>query len=500
VHCDHLIQARAGADPDMAQALIANREVYDFLASAAARYGLGFWKPGAGIIHQVLLEQYAFPGGLMIGTDSHTPNAGGLGMLACGVGGADAMDVMAGLPWEVLYPKRIGVRLTGRLGGWTAPKDVILAVLDRLTVKGGTNKIVEYFGPGAATISATGKGTITNMGAELGATSSLFPFDTRMELYLRATDRAALADLAKHHLDLLTPDTEVLERPRDFFDELIEIDLSTLEPHVSGPHTPDLARPVSRMKDAVHEEHYPERLSAALIGSCTNSSYEDLTRAADVAAQASAHGLKVAIPFLVTPGSEQIRATVERDGQLERFRAIGGTVLANACGPCIGQWQRDEIVNADPDVPPAMGAAKENGVRNAIINSFNRNFPRRNDGSAATLSFIGSPEIVVAYALAGRLDFDPTAEALTAPDGTTFQLQAPAEAPEVPADGFVASRAGYVPPPEESATVAVAIAKGSDRLQALERFAPWQASALQDMPLLVKVRGKSGRASCRERV
>ena len=490
VHCDHLIQARAGADPDMEHALVANREVYDFLQSASARYGLGFWKPGAGIIHQVLLEQYAFPGGLMIGTDSHTPNAGGLGMLACGVGGADAMDVMAGLPWEVLYPRRIGVRLTGRLNGWTAPKDVILAVLDRLTVKGGTNKIVEYFGPGATSISATGKGTITNMGAELGATSSIFPFDARMELYLRETGRGALADLAVAQRALLTPDPEVEMEPKGFFDELIEIDLSTLEPHVSGPHTPDLARPVSRMASAVREEGYPERLSAALIGSCTNSSYEDLTRAADVAAQAEKHGLKVPIPFLVTPGSEQIRATVERDGQLDRFRAIGGTVLANACGPCIGQWQRDEIVNADPTQANDKDVPKGDGVRNAIINSFNRNFPRRNDGSAATLSFIGSPEVVVAYALSGRLDFNPLTDSLTAADGTSFRLRAPDEAPEVPKAGFVASRAGYVAPPDDPSSVRIAIAPDSNRLQELERFGPRRAEDLQDMPLLVKVRGK----------
>jgi aconitate hydratase len=490
VHCDHLIQARAGAGADMASALVANREVYEFLESASARYGLGFWRPGAGIIHQVVLEQYAFPGGLMIGTDSHTPNAGGLGMLAVGVGGADAVDVMAGLPWEVLYPRRIGVRLTGRLGGWTAPKDVILAVLDRLTVKGGTNKIVEYFGDGAATISATGKATITNMGAELGATTSIFPFDERMELYLRATGRAAIADLARAQIDLLTADPDVLAAPERYFDELVEIDLSSLEPHVSGPHTPDLARPVSRMAAAVREEGYPERLSAALIGSCTNSSYEDLSRAADVADQARAHGMKVPIPFLVTPGSEQIRATVERDGQLESFRAVGATILANACGPCIGQWQRDEIVNADPKAADDKDVAKGEGVRNAIINSFNRNFPRRNDGSAATLSFIGSPEIVVAYALAGRLDFNPLTDPLTAPDGTTFRLRPPAEAPEVPRDGFVASREGYVAPPDDPSTVAIRIAPDSDRLQELARFAPWRPQDFADLPLLVKVRGK----------
>jgi aconitate hydratase len=490
VHCDHLIQARAGADPDMERALVANREVYEFLESAAARYGLGFWRPGAGIIHQVVLEQYAFPGGLMIGTDSHTPNAGGLGMLAVGVGGADAVDVMAGLPWEVLYPRRIGVRLTGALEGWAAPKDVILAVLDRLTVKGGTNKIVEYFGPGCATISATGKATITNMGAELGATTSIFPFDERMDLYLRRTGRAAIADLARERAELLRPDPEVLADPARYFDELLEIDLTRLEPHVSGPHTPDLARPVSAMAAAVREHGYPERLSAALIGSCTNSSYEDLSRAADVAEQARAHGLKAAVPFLVTPGSEQIRATVERDGQLESFRAVGATVLANACGPCIGQWQRDEIVNADPRPGDDRDVGAGEGVRNAIINSFNRNFPRRNDGSAATLSFIASPEVVVAYALAGRLDVNPLEQPLTAPDGTSFRLRPPAPAPEVPEGGFVASRAGYVAPPDDPSEVTIRIAPGSDRLQALERFAPWRPEDLTDLPLLVKVRGK----------
>lgn len=490
VHCDHLIMAHTGAQPDMETALVSNREVYDFLESASARYGLGFWKPGAGIIHQVVLEQYAFPGGLMIGTDSHTPNAGGLGMFACGVGGADAVDVMAGLPWEVLYPRRIGIFLTGRLNGWTAPKDVILAVLDRLTVKGGTNKVVEYFGPGAETISATGKATITNMGAELGATTSIFPYDARMALYLRSTGRGAIADLAEAHRDLLCSDPEVLEDPKGFFDEWVEIDLSTLQPHISGPHTPDLARPVGRMAAAVREEGYPDRWSAALIGSCTNSSYEDLSRAADVAEQARAHGMRVPMPFLVTPGSEQVRATVERDGQLESFRAIGATILANACGPCIGQWQRDEIASADPHAPGGREAGKGTAAPNAIINSFNRNFPRRNDGNASTLSFIASPEVVVAYALAGRLAFNPVTDPIQAPDGTAFHLRPPAEAPEVPDRGFVASRAGYVTPPADPAGVDIRIAPGSDRLQALDRFAPWRESDFQDLPVLLKVRGK----------
>lgn len=487
VHCDHLIQARAGANPDMEHALASNREVYDFLESACRKYGIGFWKPGAGIIHQVILEQYAFPGGMIIGTDSHTPNAGGLGMLAVGVGGADAVDVMAGLPWEVLYPKRIGVHLTGRLNGWTSPKDVILAVLDRLTVKGGTNKIVEYFGEGAESISATGKATITNMGAELGATSSLFPYDRHMDQYLRSTGRAELADLASAHRDLLQADPEALSDAATYFDELIEIDLTALEPHISGPHTPDLTRPVSQMPAAVKAEQYPEKLSAALIGSCTNSSYEDLTRAADIANQARAHGLKVSIPFLVTPGSEQIRATVERDGQLEAFRAIGGTVLANACGPCIGQWQRDDIANVDPSPQAPHG---DLGPRNAIINSFNRNFPRRNDGNAQTLSFIGSPEIVVAYALSGKLAWNPITDPLEVPDGTMFHLKPPAEAPEVPAQGFEQSRAGYVAPADHPEDVEVRIQPDSNRLQSLKPFAPRRPEEFQHAPLLFKARGK----------
>ncbi len=487
VHCDHLIQARVGAGPDMEHALASNREVYEFLESASRKYGIGFWKPGAGIIHQVILEQYAFPGGMMIGTDSHTPNAGGLGMLAVGVGGADAVDVMAGLPWEVLYPKRIGIHLTGRMSGWTAPKDVILAVLDRLTVKGGTNRIVEYFGEGAETISATGKATITNMGAELGATSSIFPFDEHIDRYLRATGRGELADLAGTHKDLLRADPKALADPKAFFDEVVEIDLTSLEPHISGPHTPDLARPVSRMEDAVKTEGYPEKLSAALIGSCTNSSYEDLTRAADIAHQGQAHGMKVAVQFLVTPGSEQIRATVERDGQLEAFRAIGGTVLANACGPCIGQWQRDDVANVDPSPKAPHGDV---GPRNAIINSFNRNFPRRNDGNAQTLAFIASPEIVVAYALSGKLAWNPVSDPLVAPDGTEFRLTPPAEAPEVPAQGFEESRAGYVAPADHAESVEIEIQPDSQRLQRLAPFAPRRPEEFQHVPLLFKARGK----------
>ena len=487
VHCDHLITARVGAEMDTEAAVISNREVYDFLRSAAQRYGLGFWEPGAGIIHQVVLENYAFPGGLMIGTDSHTPNAGGLGMLASGVGGADAVDVMAGLPWEVLYPKRIGVHLKGRMNGWTAPKDVILAVLGKLTVKGGTNKIVEYFGEGAQTISCTGKATITNMGAELGATTSIFPFDDRMAAYLRATGRAELAQLAEQNRDLLQADSEVLADPTRYFDELVEIDLTALQPNVTGPHTPDLVRPTGTLKQEAAAGSFPRRLSAALIGSCTNSSYEDLTRAADVARQALAHGVKMPIPFMVTPGSEQVRRTIERDGLLDVFAAIGGTVLANACGPCIGQWQRDEVENVDGGDGKVAGSDKP---KNSIITSYNRNFPARNDGNPNTFSFIASPEVVVAYGIAGRLDFDPLHDTLEGANGEQFRLDPPAEAPDVPQAGFVRSRRGYVEPPASTAAVTLAVDPASDRLQLLEPFAPWDGKDYLDLPLLFKAKGK----------
>ncbi len=477
VHCDHLIQAHTGAESDLAIAADANREVYDFLRSVAARYGIGFWGPGAGIIHQVVLEKYAFPGGMMIGTDSHTPNAGGLGMFACGVGGADAVDVMAGFPWEVLHPQLVGVKLTGSLSGWTAPKDVILKVCDLLTVKGGTNRVIEYFGPGTASISCTGKGTITNMGAELGATTSIFPYDERMALYLKSTGREEIADLANQHAALLQADPEVHADPARFYDEVIEIDLSTLEPHIVGPHTPDLARPVSRMAQDARENGYPLKLASALIGSCTNSSYEDLERAADVARQATAHGVKAKTKLWVTPGSEQIHQTIKRDGQMRDFDAIGGIVLANACGPCIGQWKRDDI---------------QQGDSNSIISSYNRNFRRRNDGNAETLSFIGSPEIVVAYALAGTLDFDPCSDEIEAEDGTRFKLAPPADAPEVPARGFVESHAGYAAPPPESerAAAQVVVADGSERLERLEPFAPWDGNDSIEVPLLLKAKGK----------
>ncbi len=475
VHCDHLIQARAGAAADMRTALDENREVYEFLRTASSRYGIGFWEPGAGIIHQIILERYAFPGGLMIGTDSHTPNAGGLGMGAIGVGGADAVDVMADFPWEVLYPRTIGVRLTGTMSGWTAPKDVILKLLGILTVKGGTNRIIEYFGPGVRGISCTGKGTITNMGAELGATTSIFPFDDRMDGYLRATGREGLADLAAGHTELLTADPEVEREPGRCFDQVVEIDLSTLEPHVVGPHTPDLARPVSELAAAVKEHDYPDKISVALIGSCTNSSYEDICRAADVAAQAREHGARMAVPLLVSPGSEQIFETIRRDGQMAELEAAGATVLANACGPCIGQWRREEI---------------KKGERNSIITSFNRNFPGRNDANPETMAFIASPEIVMAYGLAGRLSFNPLADKL-GEGNDAWRLEPPRPAPDLPENGFVRSDTGYVAPAESPAGVEIKVAPSSERLQILDPFDRYTDHDFVEMPLLVKTRGKT---------
>jgi aconitate hydratase len=474
VHCDHLILARSGAAEDVEAAIELNREVYDFLQSASARYGIGFWKPGSGIIHQVVLENYAFPGGMMIGTDSHTPNAGGLGMIAVGVGGADAVDVMAGFNWEVLQPEVVGVKLTGSLQGWTSPKDVILKLLGILTVKGGTNRIIEYFGPGVESISATGKGTITNMGAELGATTSVFPFDDRMKTYLDATNRARIATLAAANRDLVTPDPEVEAEPEKYFDLVVEIDLDTLEPHIVGPHTPDLARPVSRMAADVAANGYPDAISAALIGSCTNSSYEDISRAADVAEQALSHGAGLETTLWVTPGSEQIEATIERDGQMATLTRLGATVLANACGPCIGQWQRKDIAD---------------GELNSIISSFNRNFAKRNDGNPQTHSFIASPEIVIAYALAGRLSFNPLTDEVSH-DGTSFKLKAPKPAPEIPADGFVFKAEGYVAPPEDRGELDVKVRDGSKRLQLLEPFAAWKDGDFDRLPVLLKARGK----------
>jgi aconitate hydratase len=475
VHCDHLIRAESGAAPDLERALAENVEVYNFLRSAARKFGMGFWRPGSGIIHQVVLENYAFPGGLMIGTDSHTPNAGGLGMLAVGVGGADAAEVMAGLPWEVLHPRLIGVRLTGKLHGWTAPKDVITYLCTRLTVKGGTNRIVEYFGPGVESISATGKATICNMGAELGATSSLFPFDARMAAYLRATERGDLAALAEQFADHLRADPEVADDPTAFYDEIVEVDLDALEPHVVGPHSPDRGRPISRLGAEARREGWPLEISNALIGSCTNSSYEDMRRAAHVARQGIRAGLKVRVPFLVTPGSDRIHQTIKRDGLLATFEAMGATVLANACGPCIGQWKRRDVASEQP---------------NTIVSSFNRNFPGRNDGNNATLSFITSPEIVTALAFAGTLDFDPAHGTLTAPDGRSVRFTPP-EAEELPPDGFARGAEGYEPPAEDPDAVQIEIPPDSERLQLLGPFLAWDGRDFIDLPILVKTRGKT---------
>ncbi|MGI0082870.1 MAG: aconitate hydratase [Nitrosopumilaceae archaeon] len=475
VHCDHLIQARVEGETDTRVALNENSEVFKFLESASGKYGMGFWKPGAGIIHQVVLENYAFPGGLMIGTDSHTPNAGGLGMLAVGVGGLDAAEVMAGFPWEVLYPKRIGVYLKGELNGWTAPKDIILYVAWKLTVSGGTNAIIEYFGPGAKSISCTGKATITNMGAEVGATCSIFSYDERMEIYLRSTGREKIADLANKHKDLLVADHEVEQNPEKYFDKVIEIDLSKMEPHIVGPHTPDLARPISQLAEDVKKNNYLDNISVALIGSCTNSSYEDMTRAASMAEQAKSKGIKAKIPLLVTPGSEQIRATIERDGQMDSLKAIGATVLANACGPCIGQWKRPELKPGEP---------------NTIVTSFNRNFPGRNDGRRETMSFMGSPELVIAMALGGRLSFNPLKDSLIAPDGSEFKLEPPKKAPEVPAKGFKNAKDVYVPPAENPENVEVVINRESNRLQKLQPFPSWDGNDFKELPILLKAKGK----------
>ncbi len=471
VHCDHLLEAYRGAEKDKANAINVNREVYDFLRSASDKFGIGFWKPGSGIIHQVVLENYAFPGGLMIGTDSHTPNAGGLGMVAIGVGGADAVDAMAGLPWEVRHPKRIGVKLTGKLNGWTSPKDVILRVCQVLTVKGGTNHIVEYFGPGTNSISGTGKGTICNMGAEHGATTSVFPYDERMGIYLRATGRADLADLAEKNRDLLQPD----EGSGEHYDRVLEIDLSTLEPHITGPGTPDLARPISKMKEEVKSEDYPDDISAALIGSCTNSSYEDLARVIDIAKQAKGAGLRVQTQFLISPGSEQITATIKRDGFTKILEEVGATILTNACGPCIGQWRRDGVKKGD---------------RNSILNTFNRNFPGRNDGNPDTLSFIASPEITMAIGLSGKLSFNPLEDELDTPDGNKIRLEPPKDAPDVPADGFVTAAEGYAAPAEDGSSVELTVAPDSGRLQLLAPFAAWDGKDFERCPVLLKAKGK----------
>lgn len=474
VHCDHLIQAEVGAKNDLLRANEENKEVYDFLASVSQKYGLGFWKPGAGIIHQVVLENYAFPGGLMIGTDSHTPNAGGLGMLAIGVGGADAVDVMAGLPWELKWPGVIGVHLTGKMSGWTSAKDVILKLAGILTVKGGTGRIVEYFGPGASSISCTGKGTICNMGAEIGATTSVFPFDERMATYLSATGRAELAGLSRDHQKELTADPEVFSSPEKYYDQIIEIDLNKLEPHVNGPFTPDKAWPISQLAKAAKDNGYPDEIKVGLIGSCTNSSYEDIERSASIARFAVKHGIKAKSEFVVTPGSEQIRATIERDGQLEDFRKIGGLVLANACGPCIGQWKRHGVAA---------------GEKNTIVTSYNRNFAKRNDGNAATHSFVTSPEMATALALAGRLSFNPLTDTLSNDKGEAVKLQPPT-GDELPANGFDPGEKGYVAPARDGSDIEVKINPESKRLQLLHPFTPRKEESFTDMVVLAKAEGK----------
>ncbi len=474
VHCDHLIQAQVGAKADLSRATSENQEVYDFLESTSRKYGIGFWKPGAGIIHQVVLENYAFPGGMMIGTDSHTPNGGGLGMIAIGVGGADAVDVMAGMPWELKWPKLIGVKLTGKLNGWTSPKDIILKLAGILTVKGGTGAIVEYFGEGTTSISATGKGTICNMGAEIGATTSIFPFNERMAGYLRITNRADVAALAEGLADELSADKDVLENPERFFDQIIEINLNELEPHLNGPFTPDKAWAISKMKEAVKENNYPDNISVALIGSCTNSSYEDIDRAANIAKQALEKGLKAKSKFTITPGSEQVRATIERDGQLKILSEFGGLVLANACGPCIGMWKRMDV---------------KTGERNTIVTSFNRNFAKRNDGNPETLAFLTSPEIVTALAIAGRLSFNPLMDELENEKGEKVKLDPP-KGEELPPKGFVTGTNGFVSPAEDGSSVQIIIKPDSERLQLLKPFEPWKGEDLNDLPVLIKTKGK----------
>jgi aconitate hydratase len=474
VHCDHLIQAQNGADKDMAVALDKNKEVFDFLSSVSQKYGIGFWKPGAGIIHQIVLENYAFPGGMMIGTDSHTVNAGGLGMVAIGVGGADAVDAMSGMAWELQMPKLIGVKLTGKLRGWTSPKDVILKVADILTVKGGTGAILEYFGPGASSMSATGKGTICNMGAEIGATTSTFGYDKSMARYLKATGRSKVASMCNKIAPYLTGDQECYDNPEQYFDQVIHIDLNKLEPHINGPFTPDLAWPLSKFAAAVKKNKYPAKLEVGLIGSCTNSSYEDLTRAASIARQAKEKNLLVNAEFTITPGSELIRFTAERDGILEDFSNIGGVVMANACGPCIGQWARHIDDNKRP---------------NSIMTSFNRNFTGRNDGNPNTHAFVASPEIVTAFAIAGDLTFNPKKGTLTNSKGEQVKLDPP-KGIELPKAGFAVEDAGYIAPAKKSGSVKVAVDKKSDRLQLLKPFAPIQNSELQNMRVLIKAKGK----------
>jgi aconitate hydratase len=474
VHCDHLILAKDGAKEDLATSKEVNKEVFDFLASVSDKYGIGFWKPGAGIIHQVVLENYAFPGGVMIGTDSHTVNAGGLGMVAIGVGGADACDVMAGLPWELKFPKLIGVKLTGKLSGWTSSKDVILKVAGILTVKGGTGAIVEYFGEGAKSLSCTGKGTICNMGAEIGATTSVFGYDEKMSEYLKGTGRAELASAADAIAEHLTGDSEVYANPELYFDQVIEINLSELEPHVNGPFTPDMAWPISQFAQAVKDNNWPAELEVGLIGSCTNSSYEDITRAASVAKQATDNGIKAKSEYTITPGSEQVRYTVERDGYLETFEKMGGVVLANACGPCIGQWARH---SNDPT------------RKNSIITSFNRNFAKRNDGNPNTHAFVASPEIVTALAIAGDLTFNPLTDYLVNEKGEKIKLNEPLGI-EMPIKGFAVEDAGYQAPAEDGSKVVIKVAPDSNRLQLLDPFKAWEGTDLKGLKLLIKAKGK----------
>lgn len=474
VHCDHLILAHHGAENDMKNAEDTNKEVYDFLRQVSDKYGIGYWKPGAGIIHQVVFENYAFPGGLMIGTDSHTPNAGGLGMLAIGVGGADAVDVMAGMPWELKIPKIIGVKLTGKLSGWTSPKDVILKLAGILTVKGGTNSIIEYFGPGTETISATGKGTICNMGAEVGATTSVFPFDNKMSEYLKATGRSEIAQAAQEINGYLQADPEVIAQPEKYYDQLIEINLSKLEPYINGPFTPDAAYPISEFAKVVSEKGYPQKMEAGLIGSCTNSSYEDMNRAASVIRQATRKGIDIHAQLIINPGSERIRLTAERDGLLDEFQSAGGVIMANACGPCIGQWQRD---TGDSERP------------NSIITSFNRNFAKRNDGNPNTHTFIASPEIVAALTIAGDLLFNPQTDTLINKNGEKVMLNEP-EGFEQPPLGYNSGNQGYIAPTAGERNVEIKIDPQSKRLQTLEPFAPWGGNDFENMPLLIKVAGK----------
>ena len=474
VHCDHLILAKVGATTDLQNAKTASGEVFNFLESVSNKYGIGFWKPGAGIIHQVVLENYAFPGGMMIGTDSHTVNAGGLGMVAIGVGGADAVDVMAGIPWELKWPKLIGIKLTGKLNGWTAPKDIILKVAGLLTVKGGTGAIVEYFGDGAESISCTGKGTICNMGAEIGATTSTFGYDDSMKRYLAATGRADVAELADEVKEHLTADPEVYANPEQYFDQVLEINLSELEPHLNGPFTPDRATPVSKMKEEAEKNGWPKDVQVGLIGSCTNSSYEDISRAASIAKQADAKGLKTKSEFKITPGSEQVRFTIERDGFIDTFNQIGGEVFANACGPCIGQWARP-------------GADKEE--KNTIVHSFNRNFAKRADGNPNTMAFVASPELVTALAIAGDLTFNPLTDSLVNENGDEVMLDPPSGW-ELPENGFAVDDPGYQAPIEDGTSVNISVDPESKRLQLLEPFNPWNGQELADMKLLIKAKGK----------